>query len=95
MKYEDYEAIAGGVTAENAADIVRAMLEKLKTDIVEVDAEIADYKGKLESANEKYKDLQVDYIKKFTSSSAEIDDVSDDDPDEIENEIAKAIVEAY
>lgn len=71
MKYEDYEALAKDVTADTALDVVRSMLEKAQTDAVEYDAEIAALNDKITESNNKYKDLQVDYIKKFTSESAE------------------------
>lgn len=93
MKYEDYEAIGSGVTAENALETVMKMLEKAKTDSVEYDAEIADLSKKLEDSENKYKALQVDYIQKFTSSSSEEVEEVDEDVSvetEIEN-IMKAI----
>lgn len=79
MKYEDYEAIGSGATAENALETVMKMLEKAKTDSVEYDAEIADLSKKLEDSENKYKSLQVDYIQKFTSSSSEeVEEVDED-----------------
>lgn len=79
MKYEDYEAIGSGATAENALETVMKMLEKAKTDSVEYDTEIADLSKKLEDSENKYKALQVDYIQKFTSSSSEeVEEVDED-----------------
>lgn len=79
MKYEDYEAIGSGATAENALETVMKMLEKAKVDAVEYDAEIADLSKKLEDSENKYKALQVDYIQKFTSSSSEeVEEVDED-----------------
>lgn len=85
MKYEDYEALAKDVTADTALDVVRSMLEKAQTDAVEYDAEIATLNDKITESDNKYKDLQVDYIKKFTSESAE--DESNDDEVDIDAEI--------
>lgn len=80
MKYEDYETLAKDVTADTALDVVRSMLEKAQTDAVDYDAEIAALNDKITESNNKYKDLQVDYIKKFTSESA-------DDAESKENEV--------
>lgn len=91
MKFEDYDEIASGLTPENAVDTVRSILEKLKTDIVETDAATADLQNKIESANEKYKSLQIDYIQKFTSQSSDaIEDEEEDDVD-VEKEIEAAL----
>lgn len=91
MKYAAYEDIAKNVTADTALETVAALLELAKTDSVETDAEITKLTGQIEEGKAKYNDLQVDYIKKFTSSSSE--DVNDkDDPDEeVEKEIEKLL----
>lgn len=90
MKYEDYEAIATNVSADNAVDVVRSMLEKAQTDAVEYDAEIADLNNKLTESENKYKALQVDYIQKFTSNSAE--DKNEEDEEENVEEAIEAIL---
>lgn len=81
MKYEDYEALAKDVTADTALDVVRSMLEKAQTDAVEYDAEITALNDKITESDNKYKDLQVDYIKKFTSESAEDTESKEDEVD--------------
>lgn len=81
MKYEDYEALAKDVTADTALDVVRSMLEKAQTDAVEYDAEITALNDKITESDNKYKDLQVDYIKKFTSESAEDTETKEDEVD--------------
>ena len=91
MKFEDYEEISSGLTPENAVDIVRSILEKLKTDIVETDATTADLQNKIESANDKYKSLQVDYIQKFTSQSSDIEYREDEEDVDVEKEIEAAL----
>lgn len=91
MKFEDYEEISSGLTPENAVDIVRSILEKLKTDIAETDAVTADLQNKIESANDKYKSLQIDYIQKFTSQSSDVDKEDEEDDVDVETEIEAAL----
>lgn len=92
MKYEAYEDIAKNVTADTALETVKALLELAKTDSVETDAEITKLTGQIEEGKAKYNDLQVDYIKKFTSSSAD-DEVNDEEDadDAVEKEIEKLL----
>lgn len=90
MKYEAYEDIARDVTADTALETVTALLELARTDSVETDAKIAELNQQVEDGKAKYNDLQVDYIKKFTSSSAE-DEVKDEE--EADEEVEKAIEE--
>lgn len=78
MKYTDYEALAKDVTADNAVDVVRSMLEKAQQDSVAYDAEIAALNEKITESDSKYKDLQVDYIKRFTSESKEEESTADE-----------------
>lgn len=78
MKYAEYEALAKDVTADNALDTVRAMLEKAQTDAIEYDTEIAALNDKITESDNKYKDLQVDYIKRFTSESKEEESTADE-----------------
>lgn len=78
MKYADYEALAKDVTADNAVDVVRSMLEKAQQDSVAYDAEIAALNEKITESDSKYKDLQVDYIKRFTSESKEEESTADE-----------------
>ena len=47
MKYEDYEELTKDLTADNAFDIVRSMLEKVKSDAMETEALTTAYEGKL------------------------------------------------
>ena len=88
MKYEAYEDIARDVTADTALDTVKALLDLARTDSVETDAKITELTQQVEDGKAKYADLQVDYIKKFTSSSAE-DEVKDEE--EADEEVEKAI----
>ena len=92
MKYADYEALGSTATAENALSVVMQMLEKAQADSVEHDAEIADFSKKLEDSENRYKALQVDYIQKFTSSSAE-EEKEEDEESSIETEIENIMKE--
>ncbi len=78
MKYAEYEALAKDVTADNAVDVVRSMLEKAQQDSVAYDAEITALNEKITESDNKYKDLQVDYIKRFTSESKEEENTEDE-----------------
>ena len=92
MKCEDYEELTKDLTTDNAVDIVRSMLEKAQTDSVAYDEEIADFSKKLEDSENRYKALQVDYIQKFTSSSAE-EEKEEDEESSIETEIENIMKE--
>lgn len=78
MKYAEYEALAKDVTADNAVDVVRSMLEKAQQDSLAYDAEITALNEKITESDNKYKDLQVDYIKRFTSESKEEENAEDE-----------------
>lgn len=80
MKYEEYAEIAKDVTIDTALQTVQALLEKAKTDAVEHDAEIAKLTEEIESGKAKYNDLQVDYIRRFTTQSKA--EEKDDEEDE-------------
>ena len=95
MKYEDYEELTKGLTPDNAVDIVRSMLEKVKSDAMENEAAATDYEGKLSAMNDKYKSLQVDYIQKFTSQAGESNAGEEEDETEaVEKEIEEMLKEA-
>lgn len=90
MKYEDYENIAKGLTSENAPDIVRQLLENIKTDTENIEA--------LHKSNQdqekKIRDLQDTNIKLFLSQTGKAEDGgSEDEPSAeetkkaVENEI--------
>lgn len=66
MKYEDYENISKGLTAENAPVIISQFLENIKTDLEERDA----YKASLDEKESKIKDLQDTNIKLFLNQTA-------------------------
>ena len=96
MKYEDYEELTKDLTADNAVDIVRSMLEKLKSDVIETEAATATYEEKLSDMNDKYKSLQVDYIQKFTSQAGgvEEEEEEEDETEAVEKEIEEMLKEA-
>ena len=91
MKYEAYEDIARNVTADTALETVKALLNLARTDSVETDAHIAELTRQIEEGKAKYNDLQVDYIKKFTSSSANVNDEEENSDEEVEEEIKKLL----
>ena len=94
MKYEDYEELTKDLTADNALDIVRSMLEKVKSDAMETEAATTTYGEKLSAMNDKYKALQVDYIQKFTSQSGVVEVDEEDETEAIEKEIENMLKEA-
>lgn len=67
MKYEEYEAMAQGLTAENAPVVLQSILVGVKDDLAERDALIEQRDG-MES---KIKDLQDTNIKLFLSQTGE------------------------
>lgn len=94
MKYEDYEELTKDLTADNAVDIVRSMLEKVKSDATETEALTTTYEGKLSDMNDKYKSLQVDYIQKFTSQAGGVEVEEEDKTEAIDKEIEEMLKEA-
>lgn len=94
MKYEDYEELAKDLTADNAVDIVRSMLEKVKSDAMETEASTTTYEEKLSAMNDKYKTLQVDYIQKFTSQAGGVEVEEEDKTEAIDKEIEEMLKEA-
>ena len=94
MKYEDYEELTKDLTPDNAVDIVRSMLEKVKSDVIETEAATTAYEGKLSDMNDKYKSLQVDYIQKFTSQAGGVEEEEEDETEAVEKEIEEMLKEA-
>ena len=94
MKYEDYEELTKDLTPDNAVDIVRSMLEKLKSDVIETEAATTTYEEKLADVNDKYKSLQVDYIQKFTSQAGGVEVEEEDETEAVEKEIEEMLKEA-
>lgn len=94
MKYEDYEELTKDLTADNAVDIVRSMLEKVKSDAMETEASTTTYEEKLSAMNDKYKSLQVDYIQKFTSQAGGVEVEEEDETEAIDKEIEEMLKEA-
>ena len=76
MKYEEYEAIAKGLTTENAPDIVNQLLENIKVDTTAFES-MAQANADMDK---KIRDLQDTNIRLFLSSGTGKAD--DDTPDE-------------
>lgn len=88
MKYEDYENIAKTLTAENAPDVVKQMLENIKADTIEFESMA---KANAEK-DKKILDLQDTNIKLFLSStSGKADDDSSKSEEELEEEMNIAV----
>ena len=85
MKYEDYENIAKGLTAENAPDIVSQMLENIKADTESIDALTKSNAEK----DAKIRDLQDTNIKLFLSQTGKADDGPSEE--ELAEEADKAV----
>lgn len=82
MMYEDYENIAKGLTTENAPDIVKQLLDGIKTDIESIDA-LTKSNAEMDK---KIRDLQDTNIKLFLSQTGKAE--NDPEEDEEEKEIA-------
>jgi len=65
MKYEEYEAMAQGLTAENAPAVLQSIMAGVKDDLDERDA-LIEQRDSMES---KIKDLQDTNIKLFLSQT--------------------------
>lgn len=92
MKYEEYEAIAKDLTADNALDKVKEMLEKAKSDSLTDEAEKVTIAEELGQTKQKYKDLQVDYIQRFIGAAGN-DGESEDDMQKKSEEELQATLE--
>lgn len=77
MKYEEYEAIAKTLTTENAPEILKTMLENIKTDTENLES----LTKTLEEKESKIRDLQDTNIKLFLSAGT---GKADDGPSEEE-----------
>ena len=89
MKYEDYEGIAQKLTAENAPEVLKTMLDSVKEDLAERDT----LKTLQEEQEAKIKDLQDTNIKLFLSQTgkAEQDEDEEKTPDEVLDELFKEV----
>lgn len=85
MKYEDYEKIAKGLTAENAPDIVKQLLDNIKVDTESVEALTKSNDEK----DQKIRDLQDTNIKLFLSQTGKADDAPSDE--EVAEQEQKAV----
>lgn len=78
MKYEDYEGIAQKLTTENAPEVMKTMLDAVKSDLAERDA-LMSVKAEQEA---KIKDLQDTNIKLFLSQTGKAEQDEDTETDE-------------
>ena len=89
MKYEDYEGIAQKLTTENAPEVMKTMLDAVKSDLAERDALIS-VKAEQEA---KIKDLQDTNIKLFLSQTGKAE--QDEDTETEEEKIDKMDLKEY
>ena len=89
MKYEDYEGIAQKLTAENAPEVMKTMLDAVKSDLAERDA-LMSVKAEQEA---KIKDLQDTNIKLFLSQTGKAE--QDEDTETEEEKIDKMNLKEY
>ena len=75
MKYEEYEAIAKQLTAENAPDIVSQMLAGIKADTESIEA-LTQSNTEMDK---KIRDLQDTNIKLFLSQTGKADDAKSEE----------------
>lgn len=89
MNYVDYEGIAQKLTAENAPEVLKTMLDSVKEDLAERDA----LKAVQAEQEAKIKDLQDTNIKLFLSQTgkAEQDEDEEKTPDEVLDELFKEV----
>lgn len=78
MKYEDYEGIAQKLTAENAPEVLKTMLDSVKEDLAERDA----LKAVQAEQEAKIKDLQDTNIKLFLSQTGKAEQDGDEETEE-------------
>ena len=89
MKYEDYECIAQKLTTENAPEVMKTMLDAVKSDLAERDA-LMSVKAEQEA---KIKDLQDTNIKLFLSQTGKAE--QDEDTETEEEKIDKMDLKEY
>lgn len=89
MKYEDYEGIAQKLTTENAPEVIKTMLDAVKSDLSERDA-LMSVKAEQEA---KIKDLQDTNIKLFLSQTGKAE--QDEDTETEEEKIDKMDLKEY
>lgn len=89
MKYEDYEGIAQKLTTENAPEVMKTMLDAVKSDLAERDA-LMSVKAEQEA---KIKDLQDTNIKLFLSQTGKAE--QDEDTETEEEKIDKMDLKEY
>ena len=89
MKYEDYEGIAQKLTTENAPEVMKTMLDAVKSDLAERDA-LMPVKAEQEA---KIKDLQDTNIKLFLSQTGKAE--QDEDTETEEEKIDKMDLKEY
>lgn len=89
MKYEDYEGIAQKLTTENAPEVMKTMLDAVKSDLAERDA-LMSVKADQEA---KIKDLQDTNIKLFLSQTGKAE--QDEDTETEEEKIDKMDLKEY
>lgn len=89
MKYEDYEGIAQNLTAENAPEVLKTMLDSVKEDLAERDA----LKAVQAEQEAKIKDLQDTNIKLFLSQTGKAE--QDEDTETEEEKIEQMSLDEY
>ena len=87
MKYEEYEAIAKTLTTENAPEILKTMLENIKTDTENLES----LTKTLEEKESKISDLQDTNIKLFLSAGTGKADDDSKSEEELAEERDKAV----
>lgn len=81
MKYEEYEAMAQELTAENAPVVLQSILAGVKDDLAERDALITEREG----MENKIKELQETNIKLFLSQTGETQTEEQTEEEKIED----------
>lgn len=89
MNYEDYEGIAQKLTAENAPEVLKTMLNSVKEDLAERDA----LKAVQAEQEAKIKDLQDTNIKLFLSQTGKAE--QDEDTETEEEKIEQMSLDEY
>ena len=80
MTYEEYSEMCGKLTKENAPQIMKDVLDNIKTDL----AELGTAKTSIAELEKKNRDLQDTNIKLFLSQTSKRDDDNGNEEDENE-----------
>lgn len=89
MTFDEYKALAGGLTADNAPTVLQGMLDSIGVDLAELDKANKD----LETANKRIAELQDTNMKLFLSVTGKSPEKEEQDEDKTPEELRAELVE--